>query len=116
LRAGSIRSIEARNASGVPCYKDFASLPDGSITRWCWVPARFAVQVIRDAAAAGARSATIVTSGFGELQDDESQKLATELQQAIRETGLAVTGPVSLGNLQRRREPVHQHRRSHVSR
>jgi acetate---CoA ligase (ADP-forming) len=57
------------------------------------------VQVIRDAAAAGARSATIVTSGFSELQDEDSQRLATELQEAIRETGLAVTGPNCLGNL-----------------
>jgi acetyltransferase len=55
--------------------------------------------VIRDAAVAGARSATIVTSGFSELQDDESQRLAAELQRAIRETGLAVTGPNCLGNL-----------------
>jgi acyl-CoA synthetase (NDP forming) len=57
------------------------------------------VQVIRDAAAAGARSATIVTSGFSELPDTESQRLAVELQQAVRETGLAVTGPNCLGNL-----------------
>jgi acetyltransferase len=63
------------------------------------VPARFAVQVIRDAAAAGARSATIVTSGFSELQDEESQRLAVELQQVVRNTGLAVTGPNCLGNL-----------------
>jgi acyl-CoA synthetase (NDP forming) len=84
---------------GVPCYKDFASLPDKPDHVLVLVPARFAVQVIRDAAAAGARSATIVTSGFSELQDDESQKLAGELQQAIRETGLAVTGPNCLGNL-----------------
>ena len=84
---------------GVPCYKDFASLPDKPDHVLVLVPARFAVQVIRDAAAAGARSATIVTSGFSELQDEESQKLAGELQQAIRETGLAVTGPNCLGNL-----------------
>jgi acetate---CoA ligase (ADP-forming) len=84
---------------GVPCYRDFASLPDKPDHVLVLVPARFAVQVIRDAAAAGARSATIVTSGFSELQDDESQKLAAELQQAIRETGLAVTGPNCLGNL-----------------
>jgi acetate---CoA ligase (ADP-forming) len=84
---------------GVPCYKDFASLPDKPDHVVVLVPARFAVQVIRDAAAAGARSATIVTSGFSELQDDESQKLAVELQTAIRETGLAVTGPNCLGNL-----------------
>jgi acetate---CoA ligase (ADP-forming) len=84
---------------GVPCYKDFAGLPDKPDHVLVMVPARFAVQVIRDAAAAGARSATIVTSGFSELQDDESQRLAAELQQAIRETGLTVTGPNCLGNL-----------------
>jgi acyl-CoA synthetase (NDP forming) len=78
---------------GVPCYKDFASLPEKPDHVLVLVPARVAVQVIRDAAAAGARSATIVTSGFGELQD------AGELHQAIREPGLAVTGPNCLGNL-----------------
>ena len=84
---------------GVPCYKDFASLPEKPDHVLVLVPARFAVQVIRDAAAAGARSATIVTSGFSELQDTESQRLAVELQQAVKETGLAVTGPNCLGNL-----------------
>ncbi len=84
---------------GVPCYKDFASLPQKPDHVLVLVPARFAVQVIRDAAAAGARSATIVTSGFSELQDEDSQRLAVELQQAIHETGMAVTGPNCLGNL-----------------
>src|SRR3954465_15062932 len=84
---------------GVPCYKDFASLPEKPDHVLGLVPARFAVQVIRDAAAAGARSATIVTSGFSELQDAESQRLAVELKDAVRETGLAVTGPNCLGNL-----------------
>src|SRR5260370_11926891 len=84
---------------GVPCYKDFPSLPEKPDHVLVLVPARFTVQVIREAAAAGARSATIVTSGFSELQDDDSQKLAIELQQVIRETGLAVTGPNCLGNL-----------------
>lgn len=84
---------------GVPCYKDFASLPEKPDHVLVLVPARFAVQVIRDAAAAGARSATIVTSGFSELQDEDSQRLAMELQQAVRETGMAVTGPNCLGNL-----------------
>jgi acetyltransferase len=84
---------------GVPCYKDFAGLPEKPDHVLVLVPARFAVQVIRDAAAAGARSATIVTSGFSELQDEESQRLADELKLAVRETGLAVTGPNCLGNL-----------------
>lgn len=98
---GGLYPVNAKRETiwGVPCYKDFASLPEKPDHILVLVPARFVVQVIRDAAAAGARSATIVTSGFSELQDEESQKLATELQQAVRETGLAVTGPNCLGNL-----------------
>ncbi|MEY9364267.1 acyl-CoA synthetase (NDP forming) [Bradyrhizobium yuanmingense] len=98
---GGLYPVNAKRDTvwGVPCYKDFASLPEKPDHVLVLVPARFAVQVIRDAAAAGARSATIVTSGFSELQDDESQKLAAELQAAVRETGLAVTGPNCLGNL-----------------
>ncbi|MEZ2143890.1 acetate--CoA ligase family protein [Bradyrhizobium sp. DN5] len=98
---GGLYPVNARRDTiwGVPCYKDFASLPERPDHVLVLVPARSAVQVIRDAAAAGARSATIVTSGFSELQDEESQKLAAELQAAVRETGLAVTGPNCLGNL-----------------
>ncbi len=98
---GGLYPINAKRETiwGVSCYKDFASLPDKPDHVLVLVPARFAVQVVREAAAAGARSATIVTSGFSELQDAESQRLAAELQQAIQETGLAVTGPNCLGNL-----------------
>ncbi|KRR30435.1 acetate--CoA ligase family protein [Bradyrhizobium retamae] len=98
---GGLFPVNAKREAiwGVPCYKDFASLPENPDHVLVLVPARFAVQVIRDAAAAGARSATIVTSGFSELQDDESQRLAIELKEAVRETGLAVTGPNCLGNL-----------------
>src|SRR5260370_12643686 len=98
---GSLYPVNAKRETicGVPCYKDFSSLPEKPDHMLVLVPARFAVQVIRDAAAAGARSATIVTSGFSELQDDESQKLAAELQQAVRETGLAVTGPNCIASL-----------------
>src|SRR5258708_6095135 len=98
---GGLYPVNSRRETiwGVPCYKDFLSLPEKPDHVLVLVPARFAVQVIRDAAAAGARSATIVTSGFSELQDDESQRLAAELQAAIRETGRAGTGPNCLGNL-----------------
>jgi acyl-CoA synthetase (NDP forming) len=98
---GGLYPVNAKRETiwGVTCYKDFASLPDKPDHVLVLVPARFAVQVIRDAAAAGARSATIVTSGFSELQDEESQRLAVELKQAVKETGLAVTGPNCLGNL-----------------
>ena len=98
---GGLYPLNSRRETiwGVPCYRDFTSLPDKPDHVLVLVPARFAVQVIRDAASAGARSATIVTSGFSELQDDESQRLAAELREAVKETGLAVTGPNCLGNL-----------------
>src|SRR5690348_1173993 len=98
---GGLYPINAKREMiwGVTCYKDFASLPEKPDHVLVLVPARFTVQVIRDAAAAGARSATIVTSGFSELQDEDSQRLAAELQQVVRETGMAVTGPNCLGNL-----------------
>src|SRR3982075_4733656 len=81
---GGLYPVNAKREAiwGVPCYKDFASLPEKPDHVLVLVPARFAVQVIRDAAAAGARSATIVTSGFSELQDAESQRLAGELEEA----------------------------------
>ncbi|MBI5322683.1 acetate--CoA ligase family protein [Bradyrhizobium sp.] len=98
---GGLYPVNAKRETiwGVSCYKDFASLPEKPDHVLVLVPARFAVQVIRDAAATGARSATIVTSGFSELQDEESQRLAEELKRAVQETGLAVTGPNCLGNL-----------------
>ncbi|MFC7695786.1 acetate--CoA ligase family protein [Bradyrhizobium sp. GCM10028915] len=98
---GGLYPVNARRdvVWGVTCYKDFVSLPEKPDHVLVLVPARFVVQVVRDAAAAGARSATIVTSGFSELQDEESQRLAAELNVAVRETGIAITGPNCLGNL-----------------
>ncbi|MBM7487984.1 acyl-CoA synthetase (NDP forming) [Bradyrhizobium sp. USDA 3686] len=98
---GGLYPVNARRdvVWGVTCYRDFVSLPEKPDHVLVLVPARFVVQVVRDAAAAGARSATIVTSGFSELQDEESQRLAAELNVAVRETGIAITGPNCLGNL-----------------
>jgi len=88
--------FETRTIWGVPCTRILSACRQARSRAGAGARA-FAVQVIRDAAAAGARSATIVTSGFSELQDADSQKLAAELQQAVRETGMAVTGPNCLG-------------------
>ena len=113
--AGGLYPVNAKRETvwGVPCYKDFASLPEKPDHVLVLVPARFAVQVIRDAAAAGARSATIVTSGFSELQDAESQRLAAELQQAIKRDRACGHRPELPRQSERRRKPVHQYRRPH---
>src|ERR1700736_6274802 len=75
---GALYPVNAKRepSGGVPCSRNFSSLPEKPDHVLVLVPARFTVQVIREAAAAGARSATIGTSGFSELRDDDSQKLA----------------------------------------
>jgi acetyltransferase len=84
---------------GVRCYRSFDDLPEPPDHIVVLVPAPLVADVLRKAAAAGARSATIVSSGFGEMGDAESQRLADELKMTISQTGLAVTGPNCLGNV-----------------
>ena len=110
---GGLFPVNAKRETiwGVPCYKDFASLPEKPDHVLVLVPARFAVQVIRDAAAAGARSATIVTSGFSELQDEESQRLAVELQAGGARDRPCRHRPELPRQSERRRKALHQYRR-----
>jgi acetyltransferase len=56
-------------------------------------------ETLRAAAAAGARSATVMSSGFGEAEDAAAQSLAETLRKTIAETGLAVSGPNCMGNI-----------------
>src|SRR3974390_2418130 len=57
---GGLYPITAKSegAWGGTCYRDFSSLPEPPDHVVVLVPARVAIPVIRDAAAAGARSAT----------------------------------------------------------
>jgi acetate---CoA ligase (ADP-forming) len=84
------------------CYRSFAELPESPDHLVVLVPPAHVVSALREAAAAGARSATIITSGFSESSSPESQALAEELQAVIAETGLAVSGPNCLGNFNAR--------------
>jgi acetyltransferase len=86
------------NVWGTRCYKNFADLPETPDHLVVLVPARFVGQTLRDGAAAGARSATVVSSGFGEFPDPASVQLGKDLAKTIAETGLAVSGPNCLAN------------------
>ena len=83
---------------GVRCYRSFADLPEAPDHLVVLVPAKFVAAALREGAASGARSATIMSSGFGEAPDAKSQALAQELDAVIQETNLAVSGPNCLGN------------------
>jgi len=83
---------------GTRCYNSFAELPEPPDHVVLLIPARFVCDTLREAARAGARSATVMTSGFGESTEGQGAMLERQLQEVIRETGLAVSGPNCLGN------------------
>ena len=81
------------------CYKDFASLPEKPDHVAFLTPSQHVPAGLAAAAAAGARSATVFASGFGEDGSAEGLALASELAGVIADTGLAVTGPNCTGNI-----------------
>lgn len=100
--AGAIYPVNPRSETvwgGERCYKDLASLPAAPDHVVVLVPGRAVIDTIRAAGKAGARSATIFSSGFGEGGDAEGRALGAELAAAIAEAKIAVSGPNCLGNL-----------------
>jgi acetyltransferase len=81
------------------CYRSFAELPERPDHLVVLIPAAVVPQALADGAAAGARSATVMTSGFGEAGDAASADLERRLRAVIADTGIAVSGPNCLGNL-----------------
>jgi acetate---CoA ligase (ADP-forming) len=81
------------------CYRDFASLPERPDHLVILIPAHAVPDALGDAARAGARSATIMTSGFAESEDAGAVELTMRLRAVIAQTGIAVSGPNCLGNL-----------------
>src|SRR5271169_2051869 len=81
------------------CYRAFDELPGPPDHVVVVIPAPLVADTLRAAATAGARSANVMSSGFGEAQDTAAQALAEDLRRAIAETGLAVCGPNCMGNI-----------------
>ena len=63
------------------------------------VPAAGVIDTLQRGAAAGARSATVFSAGFGEGFDTEAAALGRELAAVIAQTGLGVSGPNCMGNV-----------------
>jgi acetyltransferase len=82
-----------------PCYPDFKSLPEPPDHLVVLVPAAGVIDTLKSGAAAGARSATVFSAGFGESFDAEAAALGRELAAVIADTGLGVSGPNCMGNV-----------------
>lgn len=83
---------------GVRCYRSYAELPEPPDHLAVFVPAPFVEATLRQGAAAGARSATVVSAGFEESPDPAAVERGRRLSAAVAELGIAVSGPNCLGN------------------
>jgi acetyltransferase len=100
--AGNVFPVNPRNATvwgGATCYSSLAELPERPDHVVVLVPGKAAIETITEAGRAGARSATVFSSGFGEGGDPDGRALGETLRLAIVESGLAVSGPNCNGNL-----------------
>jgi acyl-CoA synthetase (NDP forming) len=84
---------------GQPCYSSFKALPEPPDHLLVVVPAAHVPEILYAGAAAGARTATIFSSGFGEGHDPAGIELGRRLREAIQTTGMGVSGPNCMGNL-----------------
>ena len=98
---GPIYTINPRRTDiwDKPCYPDFKSLPEAPDHMVVLVPAQGVIETLKSGAAAGARSATVFSAGFGEGFDAQAAAMGRELVRVIQETGLAVSGPNCMGNI-----------------
>jgi len=98
---GAVYPVNPRRETvwNMRCYASFAALPEPPDHVVVVIPAPHVPDALREAAAAGARSATVMSSGFGEADSAAAQALAETLRRTIAETGLAVSGPNCMGNI-----------------
>jgi acetyltransferase len=98
---GAVYAVNPRRDQvwNMRCYRGFADLPEPPDHVVVVIPAPQVPETLRAAAAAGARSATIMSSGFGEAEDAAAKALAETLNETIAATGLAVSGPNCMGNI-----------------
>ena len=82
----------------LPCYPSVGAVPGDVDLAVIAIPRDGTVQVMEECAAKGVRAALTVATGFGEF-DDTGRKRQAELARIVREHGIALAGPNTLGYL-----------------
>ena len=97
---GQVFAIHPRatELAGVPAFATLLDVPNGLDLVVVCVPADRVLDVFRDAVAAGARAAVIVSSGFGEL-GAEGARIQHDLAMLARAHDVRLVGPNCLGLL-----------------
>lgn len=82
---------------GERAYSSVADLPEAPDHLAIFVPAGVTIDVLAEAAACGARSATLFAAGFGEGGSAEGRARGERLRAVLHETGIAAAGPNCMG-------------------
>ncbi len=82
----------------LPCYPSVGAVPGDVDLAVIAIPRDGTVQVVEECAAKGVRAALTVATGFGEF-DDTGRRYQAELTRIVREHGIALAGPNTLGYL-----------------
>jgi acetyltransferase len=84
---------------GQKCYATLEEIPSPPELLVIAVPASHSLELVRSASAIGVRAVVMITSGFAETGRRELQE---ELARAVREGGMRVLGPNTMGMLDMR--------------
>lgn len=82
--------------AGLRCYPSLEAVPEPIDLAVITVPAAAVAGILSAVPAGHVRAALIVTSGFGEL-DEEGRRLERQVLDVARERGIALVGPNSVG-------------------
>ena len=82
----------------LPCYPSIGAVPEDVDLAVIAIPRDGTVPVMEECAARGVRAALTVATGFGEF-DDTGRKHQADLTRIVRESGMALAGPNTLGYL-----------------
>jgi acetyltransferase len=82
---------------GAPCYPTLDAIPGSVDAAIVVVPSRLVLDVLGQAERAGVKALNIISSGFGEQDDDEARARQAAVRDFARRTGIRIVGPNCLG-------------------
>ena len=82
---------------GAQCFPTLDAIPGGVDAAIVVVPSRLVLDVLGQAERAVVKALTIISSGFGEQDDDEARERQAAVRAFAQRTGIRIVGPNCLG-------------------
>ena len=84
--------------NSVRTYNSVVDIPDPVDLAFIVVPARFALDAVKECAVKGVRGIVMITAGFSEL-GEEGRQMERDLLEVVRSAGMRMVGPNCMGVL-----------------